>query len=78
MVTVEIDTALAPDWRILVTVERSARIRREAASVSSKNSTTLAAWRQQPTAQVLLGLIALFQEVVRKIQRSHPFEIIVP
>ena len=78
MVTLDIDTVFAPDWRMLVMAERSARISRDAASVSSRNSATLAPRRRQPIAQVVLGLITLFQEVVRKIQRSRPVEIIIP
>src|SRR6266481_7865865 len=50
MVTLDIDTVFAPDWRILVMAERSARISRDAASVSSRNSATLAPRRREPIA----------------------------
>src|SRR3954453_1791679 len=56
MVTLDIDTALAPDLRMLVTAKRSARISREAASVSSSNSATLTSHRRQSIAQVVLRL----------------------
>ena len=65
MVMLEIDTDLAPDRRKLVTALRSARIRRDAASVSSRNSATFVP-RQQVT-HVVLRLIALPQEVAREI-----------
>src|ERR1700730_7953957 len=78
MVTLDIDTAFAPDRRRLVMANRSARISRDAASVSSRNSATLASRCRQPIAQVVRGLITPFQKVVRKIQRSHPVEIIIP
>ena len=67
MLTLDIDMLFAPDWRILATRDRSARISRDAASVSSKNSATLAPTGRQPIAQVIPRLITLFQEVVRKI-----------
>src|SRR5260370_4273857 len=78
MVTLDIDTAFAPDWRMLVIAERSARISRDAASVSSRNSDTLAPRHRQPVAQVVLGLITFCKKVVRKIQLSHPAKIIIP
>jgi len=67
MLTLDIDMLFAPDWRILATRDRSARISRDAASVSSRNSATLAPAGCQPIAQVIPRLITLFQEVVRKI-----------
>ena len=65
MVMLEIDTDLAPDRRRPVTALRSARIRRDATSVSSRNSATPAP--RQRVAQVILRLISLLQEVARKI-----------
>ena len=74
----DIDIAFAPDRRMLATAERSARISRDAASVSSKNSATLAPRPRQLIAQIVLGLVTLLQKVVRKTQSSHPGEIIIP
>jgi hypothetical protein len=63
---------------MLATAERSARISRDAASVSSKNSATLAPRPRQLIAQIVLGLVTLLQKVVRKTQPPHPGEIIIP
>jgi len=65
MVTLEIDMDLAPDRRKLVTALRSARIRRDATSVSSRNSPTPVP--RPRVAQVVLRLIALPQEVAREV-----------
>jgi hypothetical protein len=65
MVTLEIDTDLAPDRRKLVTALRSARIRRDATSVSSRNSATPSL--PQRVAHVVLRLIALLQEIAREL-----------
>ena len=65
MVMLEIDTDLAPDRRSLVAALRSARISRDATSVSSRNSATPAP--RQQVAHVILRLIALPQEVAREI-----------
>ena len=55
MVILEIDTDLALERRKLVTALRSARIRREATSVSRRNSPMPAP--RQRVAQVILRLI---------------------
>jgi hypothetical protein len=64
MVILEIETYLAPDRRKLVTALRSARIRRDAISVSRRNSAMPAP--RQRVAQVILRLISLPQDITRK------------
>ena len=65
MVTLEIDTDLALDRRKLVTALRSARIRREATSVSRRNS-AMPAPPGQRVAHIILRLISLPQNITRK------------
>jgi hypothetical protein len=60
MVLSEIEMALAPDRRTPVTARLSARIRLEAASISSRNSATSAPRKR--VAQGLLRLIAFPHE----------------
>jgi hypothetical protein len=57
MVMLEIDTNPAPDRRKLVTARRSARIRRDATSVSRRNSPTPVP--RHTVAEVVLRLMAL-------------------
>ena len=64
MVILEIDTDLALDRRKLVTALRSARIRRDATSVSRRNSAMPAPL--QRVAHIILRLISLLQDITRK------------
>ena len=65
MVTLEIDTALAPDLRMPVTAARSARMSLDAATVSSRNSATHASPYRQQIAQIIARLVTHRHEVVR-------------
>jgi hypothetical protein len=65
MVMLETDIDWAPDRRSLATACRCARIRRDAASVSSRNSATSAPVER--VTHVVLGLVTLGQEVAREI-----------
>jgi len=65
MVILEIKTDLALERPKLVTALRSAPIRRDATSVSRRNSAMPGP--RQRVAQVILRLISVLQDITRKI-----------